>query len=350
MRPWNRVLAIWMAGALLCSAPAAAASPSGDPEEILQQVGEELMAQIPQPTLGDEWVILGLARWEFSDTQSYFDRYNQNLLQEVEECQGVLHRRKYTEYARVSLALTALGRDPRDVGGYDLLSPLGDFEQTCWQGVNGPIWALIALDAGGYQVPAPPAGKAQVSRADYVAELLARQGADGGFSLSGGEADADITGMALQALAPYQGDAAVDAAVDRALACLSALQREDGGFASWGSGNAESTAQVLVALGELGISLDDPRFVKGGNTLLDGLMTYYVPGQGFVHTTDGSGAGRLAQEQGFYALVSACRTLDGLPSLYRMWEEESADQVTCRETVVTVLPILLEQIIQLVMP
>ena len=350
MRHWNRILAVLLAGALLWSAPAAAVSSAGGPEEVLQQVGEALMTQNPQPTLGDEWIILGLARWEFPGSEAYLDEYYKNLLQAVEECQGVLHRRKYTEYARVCLALTALGRDPRDVGGYDLLSPLGDFEQTCWQGVNGPIWALIALDAGDYPVPAAPEGKTQASRADYVAEILSRQGADGGFSLDGGAADADITGMALQALAPYQGEETVDRAVDRALSCLSALQGADGGFASWGSGNAESTAQVLVALGELGIPLDDPRFQKEGNTVLDGLMAYYVPGQGFVHTADGSGAGRLAQEQGFYALVSVCRSRAGQPSLYQMTEEETKEQMDCRQMLTAILPPLLARLACLAMP
>ena len=36
------------------------------------------------------------------------------------------------------------------MGGYDLTKPLGDYDRTIWQGLNGPIWALIALDSRDY--------------------------------------------------------------------------------------------------------------------------------------------------------------------------------------------------------
>ena len=39
------------------------------------------------------------------------------------------------------LALGAIGRDPRDVGGYDLVKPLGDFDAVIKQGMNGAAWA-----------------------------------------------------------------------------------------------------------------------------------------------------------------------------------------------------------------
>lgn len=62
---------------------------------------------------------------------------------------------------------------------------------------------------------------------------------------------------------------------------------------------------MIVALCELGIELDDPRFVKNGNTMLDNLMTFYRQGEGFLHTQSGSGSNQMATEQGFYGLVAA---------------------------------------------
>ena len=62
--------------------------------------------------------------------------------------------------------------------------------------------------------------------------------------------------------------------------------------------NGESCAQVMIALGELGISLEDARFVKNGRTLLDGLLTFYRPGQGFVHAAAGGGAAGLGGTHG----------------------------------------------------
>lgn len=125
----------------------------------------------------------------------------------------MLHEKKYTEYSRVILGLTAAGYDPTDVAGYDLTMALGDFDKTIWQGINGPIFALIALDCGNYVIPRNPEAVTQATRDMYVDEILRRQLSDGGFSLLGGsvsataadeESDPDITAMALQALAKYR--------------------------------------------------------------------------------------------------------------------------------------------------
>lgn len=97
---------------------------------------------------------------------------------------------------------------------------------------------------------------------------------DGGWNIAGTAADADLTAMALQALAGYTAQASVKAAVEKGVAALSKIQEADGGFSTGGAATCESNAQVLVALAELGISLDDSRFVKNGNTALDALLTY----------------------------------------------------------------------------
>ena len=87
------------------------------------------------------------------------------------------------------------------------------------------------------------------------------------------QADSDMTGMALQSLAPYYSrDPAVQEAVDRAIARLSQMQNDDGGYSSWGTANSESIAQVVVALTALGIDpATDARFVKNGNSAIDAL-------------------------------------------------------------------------------
>lgn len=84
----------------------------------------------------------------------------------------------------------------------DLTTALGDYDKTIWQGLNGPIWALIALDSGNYAMPVNQDAKTQAARQMYIDRILARQLSDGGWSLSGaGVSDPGITGMALQALA-----------------------------------------------------------------------------------------------------------------------------------------------------
>ena len=184
-------------------------------------------------SIGGEWAIIGLARSGYSVPANYYEDYYARVEKYVKNCSGVLHERKYTEYSRVILALTAIGRDPSKVAGYNLLTPLGDFEKTIWQGMNGPIWALIALDSGNYDIPKNPAAKKQATRQLYIDEILNNQMKDGGWSLTGtGDSDVDISAMALQALAKYQDQKAVKTATDKALTYLSKAQDSKGGYAS----------------------------------------------------------------------------------------------------------------------
>jgi hypothetical protein len=285
-------------------------------------------AATPAPQLGSiggEWAVIGLARSGYSVPEPYFRDYYTRVEAYVKECGGVLHDKKYTEYSRVILALSAIGADARSVGGYDLTKPLGDYDKTVWQGLNGPVWALIALDSRDY--PEPSSGVRQ----KYIDSILSCQLTDGGWSLLAGPgaadrslaADPDITGMALQALAKYQSQPAVSKATDKALECMSKLQQADGGFSSMGEKNAESVVQMVVALAELGISQEDSRFVKNGASMLDALMAFRQTDGGFRHTEDGSGNSRMTTEQGLYALAAVQRQRGGKNSLYRMGDAVS---------------------------
>lgn len=295
--------------------------------EILVETAAYLSASVPDPgvsSIGGEWAVIGLAR-NGSLPADWASTYYTNLVRTLRDTGGVLHRVKYTEYSRVVIALSSLGFDPTDVAGYDVLSPLGDFDQVCWQGANGPIWALIALDSRGYDAPTAPEGKRQTTRDALVDAVLDSEIAGGGWALSGSVPDVDMTAMALTSLAPYRGaraDAA--AAIDRGLAVLSSLQNDDGGYGDAGSATSESCAQVVVALASLGIDpASDERFVKESGSVLDALCAFAVPGGGFKHVADGEVNG-MATEQGFYALVAYERLLSGKTSLFDMSDVASA--------------------------
>lgn len=265
-------------------------------------------------TFGSEWLVIALARSGRDMPDSYYD----SVVKAVQSAKGQLSDKKSTEYARTILALTAIGKDPTDVGGYDLLAGLADMDDVTYQGINGAIFALLALDSGKYDVPAAAEGGTQTTRDGLVAYILAQQLSDGGWALSGTSADPDVTAMALQALAPYRtGDETVDAAVDKGVQLLSDMQLSDGGYSSWGTLNSESCAQVLIALATLGIDpVSDSRFVKNGLTVLDALLAYAVSG-GFRHTVDGE-ADAIATEQALCALTAYARLLDGKTALYDM--------------------------------
>lgn len=328
----KRALSLVLALVLLLGLPAnALAAVSSDTlASAITDTAQYMYKTVKSPqvgSIGGEWAVLGLARSGYDVPEEYYQDYYATVEAYVKACGGVLHDKKYTEYSRIIVALSSIGKDARNVEGYDLTKALGDYDKTIWQGLNGPIWALIALDSRNYPMPQNPEAETQATRQMYIDRILACQLPDGGWSLFGGTSaasagdgvsDPDITGMALQALAKYQDQPAVKKATEEALACMSGQQDGSGGFSSWGTANSESCVQMIVALCELGISLDDPRFVKNGNTMLDNLMTFYLPGNGFLHTANGSGSNQMASEQAFYGLVAAQRAEQGKNSLYRM--------------------------------
>ena len=302
-----------------CELPKDTASKSAA-QTAYDRASTYLTAAVSAPrygSLGGEWTVLALARGGADTETAYFTDYYAALEQTVREANGVLSERKYTEYSRVILALSALGKNARDVAGYDLTLPLGDYEKTAAQGVNGVIYALLALDSRDYPMPQNAAASTQATRQLYVDAILAAQLTNGGWSFMGEDADPDLTSMALQALAMYREQSSVRPAVDRALVCLSAMQNADGGFSSWGSENAESCAQVLLALNALGLDTDDSRFVKNGHSVLDALLTYQNADGGFCHERGGE-TNLMASEQAACALASLVRAERGESSFYRM--------------------------------
>ncbi len=312
-----RQLCCLLAVCLLGASSGALAAERGTAAAHLDRTAAFLTEAVPAPTpgsMGGEWLILGLVRAGHGLPEGGGQAYWTALEAHVTACDGVLHERKYTEYARTVLAVTALGKDPRDVAGYDLLAPLGDFDKTIYQGLSGPAWALIALDSGGYALPEG----VTASRARYVDELLARQNGDGGFALSkGGASEADMTAMVLQALAPYREREEVSAAVAGGLDFLSSAQREGGAYDNGGVVTAESTAQVIIALCTLGVDLEAPQFTKHGATALDGLLSLGTPEGGFRHVADGA-TDQMATEQALLALAAVERGRDGAAPLYQM--------------------------------
>ena len=283
-------------------------------DEIYKTTGD-FMGTLGTPTvnsIGGEWMVIGLARSGRPVPAGYYD----NVVEYVKakaDANERLHPAKVTDNARVILALTSIGKDVTNVGGHNLLKGLDSMDYIQTQGINGPIFTLIALDSHNY----PTMG--DVTREKLIQVILDAQLSNGGWNLSGNDADPDMTAMAIQSLAPYyKENKAVKAAVDKALDVLSELQLATGGFGSWGTENSESCVQVIVALTALGIDpAKDSRFIKNGLTILDALASYYVDDGGFRHIASGDRDG-MATEQGYYALAAYYRFINGQTRLYDM--------------------------------
>lgn len=298
-------------------------------DEMYRTTGNSILKKTEKYSLDvgtshGEWAALGLARAGMMRDSTAED-YAQNVFRYVKKKSGSkLHASKSTDNSRVILALTSIGRDVTDVAGYDLLEPLADFDYVKAQGINGPIWALIALDSHKYEIPEAPAGTTQTTRDLLISSILDAQLADGGWAIDEKSAEVDITAMVIQALAPYcKSDEKVNDAVNKALAKLSDMQGADGKFRAYGTANAESNAQVIVALTSLGIDpAEDARFIKNGSSVLDALASFYSDGA-FRHTLTSEAADNgIATEQAYYALASYYRMLEGRTTLFDMSDVE----------------------------
>ena len=272
---------------------------------------------------GSEWHILGLARSQYAGCDEIFEKYYEDVVKKIKDSKGVLSKNKYTEYSRVIVAVKAIGRNPKNTGGFDVTAKLLEKENVVIQGLNGPIWALIALNTDGY---ADSSAEFKKTAKEYISYILDAEKDGGGWSLNSSEtnADADITAMALTALAPYyKEDSRVKESADRAVLWLSENQNSDGTYSSWGTVNSESCAQVTVALASLGIDPNkDERFIKNGKSVLDGLLGFYTDG-GFKHVSTGK-LNAMATEQGYYALTAYFRFTGGKTSLYDMSDTGTA--------------------------
>ena len=301
--------------------------------EYLKKALANIKKKVPTPTIGSssgEWAVLALARGNADVLNSYYDGYYDRVVAYVRDniSSGKLNADKSTDNARIALALTAIGEDPTSVGGHNLLTALDDVTYDLKQGINGPIWALIALDSKNYT---------SSSRDQLIKAILDGRTNDGGWALDGNATDVDMTAMAIQALAPYynKSNETVKDAVDTALAWLSTKQSSDGGFSSWGKANAESCAQVIVALSALNIDADtDSRFVKNGHSALENLLTFEQADGSFFHVSDGSdGNNQMTSEQGTYALVAYDRFKTGKNSLYNMTDAVKRADASAQEVI-----------------
>jgi hypothetical protein len=308
--------------------------------EKLQNIYQETLDYLlnnTTPTVGSvggDWAVLGIALSGNSDSsyaQSYYEAVVK-LLKEKES--NKLSNSKSTDNSRVILALNALGFDADDVEGYNLIEPLEDLDYVKKQGINGVIFALIALNSTDYSLSDSTENtlsRTVLGNLEYrnslVEYLISMQLDDGGFALTGDKADPDVTAMAIQALTPFYeaGDKAAVEAVNDAVACLEGLQNENGSFSSYGTANAESTSQVIIALSGLGIDADkDSRFVKSKGSALAALYSFYTGRGTFVHSADGE-ANQMATEQAALALTAYLRMKYGEADIYDMTTVNTAE-------------------------
>ena len=297
-----------------------------DVSGILHATMAQLATTVTEPafgTMAGEWTVFGLARGNyFGKNDPYFTAYYDRIATTVNETasrvnmNGALDKNKSTDNSRLIVALSAIGKDATSVGDWDLVEAYSA-NGINWirkQGMNGTIWALIALDSGSYATSDPEI------RQKCVDSILSMQHNDGGWSLVTAKAqpsNVDITGMTLTALYPYREQAGVKEACEKAIAWLSESQLDNGGF-PYGTGEtSESCVWAIVACTVWGIDPDtDPRFIKNGHSAIDNLLTYYVEEEAMFEHGRGAGSNAMATDQACYALVAYDRFVNSREGLF----------------------------------
>lgn len=241
-----------------------------------------------------------------------FEGYLSDLEKYVTEkyaAEGGLDSTKATEWHRTILTVTALGGDATAFGTYpdgtkinlvadgiyDYIN--GDLSN---QGINGFIYALLALDCGNYDIPEG----AEYTRESIASSLVAEQHEDGSFGF-GSRSDVDMTAMALHALAPYSDDPEIKRVIDDGIAFLSEEQNGDGSFSGMDSKTSESISQVIIALCANGIDpKTDERFIKHKTSVYEALFNFRVSDKTFSHTLDSEKGDALATNQAMMAFMA----------------------------------------------
>lgn len=264
--------------------------------KVMEDTMAHIIAEAPNPGhnhINGEWSVIVASRYGAEVPENWHDIYYENLCNTLKENDGVLSKTKHGNYSRAVLTLTAIGRDPSDVGGYNLFDSYTDYEFVTHQGIPGSVFALLSLDSIGYEVP-----EGDVTREKLIEHILSEEYEGGGWALMGDDPDVDMTAQVIQAFAPYYGEnEEVTAAVDRAVAVLSEVQKPDGGFFAWESENSQTVSQVGIALSSIGIDIrTDERFIKDGNWIGSYIMGYYLGDGAFEHTK-GLGENAMATDQ-----------------------------------------------------
>ncbi len=243
-----------------------------------------------------EWYTIALLKYDGSADLS---PYISALEKRISESAGF----SPTDSLRIALAMTAA--KGKNAFAEKILKNAGGYS-----GVIAAAYSLILLDCAAYP-------NELCSRSAVIEKLLSYEIKSGGFAFSGSRGDPDVSAMVLTALSPYKNDPDVSPCFERTLNFLSSIQNGSGGFSSFGTENCESSSQVLIALSSSGIdAARDVRFLKGGRSVCDAIMSYRRSDGGFAHISDGN-SDNTATVQALLALLSYNALINGEGSIYR---------------------------------
>lgn len=233
---------------------------------------------------------------------------------------------KITDINKLILLVEGLGYDStnytygdKTINLFDLLS----FEKMSY--TNDYIFTLEAMHAANYF----PDATSNLSTEKLVTKVLSMRNSDGAWDYDGNFSwgpDTDSTAMALSGLAYYVNTDNTKTsiststkqelinAVPKALDFLFQYQFEDGCLGSAFGKSSNTTAITIVAMHALGIDYTtDTKYMKNGNSLMDGLLSLAVDDNSGFGTSNNNYADSYATLQSLFALLSYKNSQSGTP-------------------------------------
>lgn len=286
-----------------------------------------------------DWYAIGIGRTGREEREEYRKILQKNittLFADEKKWNDLLP----TDFSRMVLVMKTFGENPLAIKGENTKSAINLIKKnpvyTSDMSENLPanqyIWSLISLNAA--------TANERTKEADRLIEkIFTYQNNDGSFGIGKSDASVDITGMVLQAFAPfYQSDRTMKEKLDKTLSWLSDCQKEKGDFSESGEqreGTLESTVQVMIGLCSLDINpARDKRFVKNSYTLVNGFLQYRTGDGSFAHTVEEkdnrinvTGKGNeMATSQAICAMTALYRYSTGQNALYDFSGENTEDE------------------------
>ena len=277
-------------------------------EELLQKIIRRYSSSTRNAWEDWEWMNLGFYQHKLANMDDGFS---------IDECIKRLDTTTnvaMTNLDRKIMTLTARGFDCSNLAKYNDGKPFIDakgnkvdnlvqilYNYTGGYTINGPIFALIALDMGNYTIPAD----AVWTRETLLEKILTHKYLSDGFGL-------DMVTMLMQSIGPYMNDPVygtrVTAKLEEGLKIVLESFGDKNPYKNpygvqWGDVyTSEGSAQIVCAMSAMGVDCHtDPRMSDGTNSALTALLDYADYQNGYFAHTNTTPKNALATYEGCYA-------------------------------------------------
>lgn len=277
-------------------------------EELLQKIIRRYSSSTRNAWEDWEWMNLGFYQHKLANMDDGFS---------IDECIKRLDTTTnvaMTNLDRKIMTLTARGFDCSNLAKYNDGKPFIDakgnkvdnlvqilYNYTGGYTINGPIFALIALDMGNYTIPAD----AVWTRETLLEKILTHKYLSDGFGL-------DMVTMLMQSIGPYMNDPVygtrVTAKLEEGLKIVLESFGDKNAYKNpygvqWGGVyTSEGSAQIVCAMSAMGVDCHtDPRMSDGTNSALTALLDYADYQNGYFAHTNTTPKNAIATYEGCYA-------------------------------------------------